>query len=196
MYLYIRFNVFVFFFCTFLLYKNFSYAISDSEIYQSNRCLEIIKRAEDHFNIPKGILWAIAYHESKKKHSYHKGLLIVWPWTVSINGKGYHFSNKKQAVKFTESLVNKGVKNIDIGCMQINLKYHSKAFKSISHAFTPYDNINYGAQFLVQKYKQSGSWKKAIGHYHSTDNNKASNYLKKVYQVHQLVYPNKGLGIK
>ena len=58
------------------------------------------------------------------------GDFISWPWTINMGGKGKFFDNKDKALNYTKNFINKGKKNIDIGCMQINYMYHPKAFKT------------------------------------------------------------------
>jgi hypothetical protein len=120
--------------------------------------------------------------ESGKKHSKYN-LTIVWPWTVNVEGKGYYFKNMEEAVSFTKKQLSSGKSSIDVGCMQISLKHHPKAFESLEQAFTPQHNIDYGAQFLKQKYLSLGSWDKAIGHYHSGNQERAQKYRLSVQKI-------------
>jgi len=53
---------------------------------------------------------------------------LAWPWTINAQGKGQFFKTKAEAVKAIKNLQAQGVKSIDVGCMQINLSYHGKAF--------------------------------------------------------------------
>jgi hypothetical protein len=67
--------------------------------------------------------------------------------------------------------------------MQINLKHHPDAFKSIEHAFDPVSNITYGAEFLKKKYAQLGNWLQAIAHYHSATHELGSKYKESVVKI-------------
>ena len=40
--------------------------------------------------------------------------------------------------------------NIDVGCMQINIKWHKNNFKKISDMFEVNPNVSYAASFLKQ----------------------------------------------
>ena len=128
------------------------------------------------------MIYSIALHESGKKHST-SGKLLPWPWAVNVEGAGYHFNTKEEAVKFVKAELAKGKKSIDVGCMQINLKHHPKAFASIEEAFDPARNVNYGAQFLESKYAATKSWKTAIAHYHSATEFYGKRYLQSVTQL-------------
>jgi soluble lytic murein transglycosylase-like protein len=93
----------------------------------------------------------------------------AWPWTVNVEGKGFYFNSKKEAVFFVRKQLQEGKTSIDVGCMQINLKHHPEAFVKLEQAFNPRHNIGYAASFLVKKFAELGSWGKAIAHYHSAN---------------------------
>ena len=61
-----------------------------------------------------------------------------------------------------------GVTSIDVGCMQVNLKQHPRAFPTLDAAFDPATNIAYAAKFLKAKKMSKGSWVSAVAHYHSS----------------------------
>ena len=80
----------------------------------------------------------------------------------------------------------KGVKSIDVGCMQINLAYHPDAFENLEEAFNPYKNVEYGAKFLKKLYKQKGNnWNRAATAYHSNLPQKAKKYAIKLSKVYK-----------
>lgn len=161
------------------VYSNTSFAAIDKEILESKKCSSVFARFEEQYKIPKNTLHAISLQETQKAHSKHN-ISLVWPWTVNSRGKGYYFDSKNDAIKFVQDQIKSGNKSVDVGCMQINLKYHSKAFTSIEEAFSPKANIEYGAKLLKDNKKSSGSWSKAIGNYHSYQEKRAANYSLKV----------------
>ena len=54
-----------------------------------------------------------------------------------------------------------------VGCMQINLMHHKKAFPSIEAAFDPAINVAYGAKYLAVLHRETSSWFTAVKRYHS-----------------------------
>ena len=82
--------------------------------------------------------------------------------------------------KYVLKNVEKKDFNLDVGCMQINLKWHKNNFKKISDMLAIEPNVSYAASFLLQLKNKHGSWNKAIKHYHSSDPNKNKPYLIKV----------------
>lgn len=117
--------------------------------------------------IPTGLLQAISKIESGRKDE--KGRIFSWPWTINAEGKGYFFPTKEKAIEAVLALKKKGVRLIDVGCAQINLYHHPKAFKTLEDAFDPETNLKYAAHFLLNLQKEHGSWHKAVAHYHSAN---------------------------
>ncbi|AAU03920.1 lytic transglycosylase domain-containing protein [Rickettsia typhi] len=165
---------------SFFLFSN--QIIADPEIAESFKCSKLFPYFEKKFNIPSNTLYSIALKESGKKHSTRK-IKLVWPWTVNVEGKGYYFNSKREAINFVRIALIKGQASIDVGCMQINLKHHLEAFNSLDQAFDPHNNIRYGAAFLRSKYDQLGNWYKAIAHYHSANHSLGGKYKQDVIKI-------------
>lgn len=129
-------------------------------------CTDYLPRHEREYGIPVHLLAAIASTESGR---YNKeiGLSLPWPWTINVEGKGYFFDSKEQAVAAVRELQKRGFQSIDVGCMQVNLHHHPNAFNSLEQAFEPAYNIAYAAHFLKQNFDEEGSWRKATADYHS-----------------------------
>ncbi|TCS60931.1 lysozyme family protein [Varunaivibrio sulfuroxidans] len=130
-------------------------------------CFRAAQKQERLRAIPGYLLQAMALAESGRWDD-RKGENIAWPWTVTAGGKGAFFTTKAEAVAFVEELQKQGVRNIDVGCMQVNLMYHPDAFASLGAAFTPDANAAYAAKLLVRRQKNTTSWLQAAGNYHST----------------------------
>jgi hypothetical protein len=82
-------------------------------------------------------------------------------------GKGQYFPSKQEALAAARAIRARGVRNMDVGCMQINMMYHGDAFTGLEEAFDPAANVAYAARFLQQLYVKMGSWHEAAGRYHS-----------------------------
>ena len=157
---------------------SYSYT-SDKLIDGAKLCTRHFPRQEKKYGIPMHLLAAIATTESGR---YHKKLKmpLPWPWTINAEGKGFYLKNKKDAIRKIEQLKAQGIQSIDVGCMQINLIHHAKAFRNLSEALDPDHNIGYAAKFLRKNYNSSKSWLKAAANYHSKTPSKGRKYLKKV----------------
>ena len=142
-----------------------------------NSCEKTIKSLELQTDIPKGLLLGIGKAEAIRKIN---NKYIIWPWTINHAGKSMFFDTKKQMRNYVFKNLKRNDFNIDVGCMQINIKWHKNNFKKISDMFEVNPNISYAASFLQQLKNKYGSWDKAIKHYHSSDPKKNKPYLIKV----------------
>ncbi|MFN7038914.1 MAG: lytic transglycosylase domain-containing protein [Alphaproteobacteria bacterium] len=156
-------------------------AIAEEDIIlrDSNKCLRYFSYFERTHNIPQDLLKAVSIIETKRWHDNSKTYL-PWPWAVNSQGKAYYFNSKQEAIREVKKMLEAGQKSIDVGCMQINLHYHPKAFKNLEEAFEPRNNISYGASFLKNNYERHQNWKNAVAAYHSETPEKGHPYAYKV----------------
>ena len=140
-----------------------------------NLCSIAINDVEKSHNIKQNLLQTIASVESGKYIS-SVGRRLPWPWTVHAQGKGKYYKTKQEAITAVKQLQQKGITNIDVGCMQINLKYHGKSFTNLEEAFDPKKNVAYSATFLQKLYKRNHDWKKTAMQYHSKNTRRGINY--------------------
>jgi len=142
-------------------------------------CAKHTRLQERKRHIPTHLLTAISLTESGRWDQV-QGENVAWPWTVTSGGKGQFFDSKQEALAEVEILLTEGVRNIDVGCMQINLHYHADAFETLSDAFDPKLNTAYAAKFLAKLKTRANSWTDAAGTYHSSTPDKKKYYLNKV----------------
>jgi hypothetical protein len=154
-------------------------AKADHLLNHAAECHRHFAHYEQAFRIPKGLLSAISLTETKR---WHGGIsrYIYWPWAANVEGKPYYFDSREEAVNKINTLRAKGIRSIDVSCMQINLLHHPKAFSSIEQAFDPEYNIAYAAWFLANNFKRHGDWSKAIAAYHSETPTLGRQYLDRV----------------
>jgi hypothetical protein len=153
------------------------------EAQQSALCTAGLKEAEQRWNIPHGLLATMAKVESGRPLAGEG--LQPWPWTIDADGQGYFFESKAAAIAWAEQAQNRGVKLMDVGCMQVNLQYHASAFASLEQAFDPAANADYAARFLRQLKdgNADGNWFTAVGFYHSQTPFLAAAYRQAVTDV-------------
>ena len=129
-------------------------------------CALSVARMEEKYALKTHLLETIASVESGI-FDHKSKQFISWPWSVNVHGKGYRFATKEEAVQKVKELQAQGIRSIDVGCMQISLKFHGNSFESIEDALSPEKNVEYSAQFLSKLYRQKGDWQKAAMAYHS-----------------------------
>ncbi len=145
----------------------------------SEVCALSVARMEEKYGIKNHLLETIASVESGVWDNETR-TFISWPWSINVNGKGYRYSSKEEAVAAVKNFQAQGITSIDVGCMQISLKFHGKSFESVEDAMDPDTNVEYSAQFLKKLYLKKGSWQKAAMAYHSKVNEYAQVYKAKL----------------
>ncbi|GAB4228754.1 MAG: hypothetical protein Tsb0032_35530 [Kiloniellaceae bacterium] len=145
-------------------------------------CREQAAETEQERDLPPHLLSAIAKTESGRWHA-GEGANLAWPWTVMAEGRGRYLPSKAAAIETVRRLQAQGVRNIDVGCMQVNLYYHPEAFENLEEAFDPAVNMAYAADFLVELRQEARSWTRAVGQYHSRRAVRSNKYRAKVFKA-------------
>lgn len=135
--------------------------------------------AETH-GIPTQVMLAITRVETGRKMD---GSLVPWPWAVNQAGEPHWFETLQQAEVYVNDALLAGYSNIDIGCFQLNYRWHGEQFTSLQAMFDPFKNADYAARFLRENHRQKGNWVDAVAVYHSQTRVNAEAYIKKVETV-------------
>ncbi|MEE8444162.1 MAG: transglycosylase SLT domain-containing protein [Alphaproteobacteria bacterium] len=129
-------------------------------------CRAAIDAAERIERLPRLLLHAVSLAESGRWDP-HRQASVAWPWTVNNGGEAKYLPSRDAAIALVRRLRAKGETNIDVGCMQINLKHHGAAFASLEEAIDPIHNVAYAARLLKKLRRDTGAWAHAIGQYHN-----------------------------
>ncbi len=155
-------------------------ATSEYEPAGSEICRQSAKQAALATGVPLSVLRAISLTETGRKQN---GKFLSWPWTVNMEGKGRWFNNKTDALQFAASGLQRGARSFDIGCFQINYRWHGRAFRSIEQMFDPNANALYAARYLLRLFQEKGSWNAAAGAYHSRTSKYAKPYAARFSRI-------------
>ena len=149
----------------------------------ASTCSEAARSAELRNGMPIGLLTAVGHVESGG-----------WGWSVNGNNglPGKRFATADDALAYTGDLLGSGVRTIDIGCFQVDLRYHPEAFQRWQDGFDQDTNANAAAQILTRLHAQTGDWSRAIALYHSGDPQRGELYLQAVMNAWS--GPSKDLG--
>lgn len=139
-------------------------------------CTRAAQKAANETGVPLPVLLAITLTETGRKTD---GALQPWPWAINQAGKGHWFSTAEDAVQFAEDQLDLGLRNFDVGCFQVNHRWHSKGFSSTLDMFDPASNALYAARFLADLYTEHGDWSLAAAAYHSRTPEFADKYRAK-----------------
>lgn len=141
-------------------------------------CETHVRVAEREHGIPSGLLVAIARTESGRSRG--KGAFGAWPWTLNVEGQGHYFKNRADARAKLVSVIGDGVRSVDVGCLQINYRWHGQEFTDIDAMLDPATNADYAARYLKSLRDQYGDWDTAVAYYHSRDPDRGTAYRERV----------------
>jgi len=143
-------------------------------------CRNSAELAARESGVPLDILMAISLTETGRKTA--EGLQ-PWPWTVNMEGVGKWFETKQAAMNYVAENFKRGARSFDVGCFQLNFKWHGDAFASVEQMFEPKANALYAATHLRDLYLEKKDWAKAAGAYHSRTPKYATKYIARFTQI-------------
>lgn len=143
-------------------------------------CDQAAQVAAQQTGVPLVVMQALTRAETGRGGG---GQLEPWPWAVNQAGQGHWFDSAAEAEQFVEAQLQFGYSNLDVGCFQLNHRWHSQGFASLSAMFQPQENALYAAQYIAEKYQETGDWVLAAGAYHSGTVAHAEKYSARFEQI-------------
>jgi hypothetical protein len=143
-----------------------------------NICLAEARRAEAIHGIPTGLMQSITRVESGRKMV--TGEYMPWAWTLNDRGEGLFFDSREAALAYLRDAVATPGHSVDVGCMQVNTKWHADGFPDLADMLDPVHNASYAAGFLLDLHAAHQSWDEAVKHYHSAEPRKNVAYHRRV----------------
>jgi soluble lytic murein transglycosylase-like protein len=117
--------------------------------------------------VPLNVLYSVGLTETGRRGE-------LSPYDMNIDGQAVHSASLAEAMARFAQAKGRGAKFIDIGCMQINQRFHGADFRSLSEMFDPVRNVEYAANFLKALKAQEGSWTLAVARYNAGPGNPAA----------------------
>lgn len=134
------------------------------------------------------LIYSVALAESARANSPRN--LGPHPWTLRSN-KAFYKSTKQEAVDKLNQLL-KHTTSIDVGLMQINVRWHGDKVSKPSDLLDPDINMKVGATYLAEMISSTPhDLELAIGKYHvgpsiTSDNiDRAKNYGQRVLAIYK-----------
>ena len=143
----------------------------------SDHCLQAASDAAKRTGVPYDVLRAIATVETGREGR-------PWPWTVNFGGDGRWFDSAREAEASAAEALGQGATNVDLGCFQLNYRWHAEGFASVADMLDPVQNATYAAEFLAEHFAQTGDWALAAAAYHSATPEYATAYQAKFETVY------------
>jgi len=152
-------------------------------------CERAIQTAARQIEVPENVLRAVALAESGRSD---QGQMRPWPWAVNAAGKGSWFPTREDARTYAQGVLATGSRNLDIGCFQLNHRWHGGKFPTLDAMFDPLENARQAAAFLADLYAETGDWTLAAGAYHSRTPDLADRYRKRFETLLAALPPDSG----
>jgi soluble lytic murein transglycosylase-like protein len=119
-----------------------------------------MSRAARRHAVPLGVLYAVGLSETGRKG-------VLNPYALNVDGKTVLAADLRGAVAHFHDAKRNGAKLIDLGCMQINHRYHGDKFPHLEAMLDPVRNVDYAARFLKELRAREGNWTMAVARYNA-----------------------------
>ena len=141
------------------------------------------------YELDPTLLYSIALAESARGRG--DGNIAPWPWTLRVLSEPGIYAKNASEAKQELSRLLKSHKSIDIGMMQINLRYHGHRVKAPEDLLDPQIALNVGAQILRETLDSAeGDLELGIGRYHSWEEDRARNYGARILAFYRNIKSN------
>ncbi|MCC5956005.1 MAG: transglycosylase SLT domain-containing protein [Natronohydrobacter sp.] len=139
-------------------------------------CDTAARAAAMRHNVPLDVLRAVALTETGRMRN---GRMEPWPWALNMGGPGFWPDTRAAALTMARAQIDQGRRNIDLGCFQVNFRWHGQNFASLDDMIDPEKNADYAARLLSQHKSRLGTWDAAAGAYHSGTQTLAARYIER-----------------
>lgn len=150
-------------------------------------CETLATEAGRQHGLPEGLLVAIARTESGIARDASD--LRAWPWSANVEGQSHYYDTRQEMLAHLNSVWSADISNFDVGCMQLNYRWHGEGFADLDRMLDPETNVGYAARYLKNLYEETGSWDGATRYYHSRDPDRGAAYLERVRKMQTTLAP-------
>jgi soluble lytic murein transglycosylase-like protein len=123
-------------------------------------CEREMTRAAALTGVPLNVLYSVGLTETGRAGE-------LGPYDMNVDGREVRSESLAKAMARFSEATARGAKLIDIGCMQINHRYHAAHFASLAAMFDPSRNVGYAANYLKTLKAQEGNWTLAVARYNA-----------------------------
>lgn len=119
------------------------------------------------------ILYAVALTESRKDSEQNR--VMPWPWAINNAGNAFIPNSQQEAEALLNQMLDQGKRNIDVGIMQVNLRWHGHRVAKPEQLLIPSTNLEIGASVLSEAIQSvPGNLAHGIGRYYTWKNEPAA----------------------
>lgn len=111
------------------------------------------------------LLYAVALVESARVSG---NVAAPWPWALNHSGRTFYPGNPQAAIDQVRDALSAGKRAIDVGLMQVNLRWHRHRVRRPEDLVDPLTNLQVGADILAEAIGSSpGDLVLGVGRYHA-----------------------------
>jgi soluble lytic murein transglycosylase-like protein len=170
----------------FLLCVGLGWPLSARQTDPTVTCDAAAATAAKRHGVPFDVLRTITRVETGRRVN---GVFAPWPWALNAGGKGYWLPTREAALDKARAILATGRRNLDLGCFQINHRWHAQHFANVEDMLDPGLNADYAARYLRRHYARLGDWTAAAGAYHSRTKAHADRYLARYRKTYAALRP-------
>ncbi len=127
-------------------------------------CEREMTRAAAATGVPLNVLYSVGLTETGRAGE-------LGPYDMNVDGREVHSETLADALSRFAAARTQGARFIDVGCMQINVRFHGGRFASLADMFDPAQNVDYAARFLKTLKAETGFWTLAVARYNAGPGN-------------------------
>lgn len=128
--------------------------------------------------------YAVALCESGYHSDPSKGLVAPYPWVLRTPDGPVYGESRAEAERALHRALKKS-KSVDVGLMQINLRWNGHRVKVPAELLDPTTNLRVAAEILNELFaRHPHDAVKAIGLYHSSNPKRAAGYGRTVWRIY------------
>ncbi len=123
-------------------------------------CEREMTRAAAESGVPLNVLYSVGLTETGSRGE-------LGPYDMNVDGRDVHSDTLGQAMARFAAAQGGGARFIDVGCMQIDVRFHGRRFGSVADMFDPARNVDYAARYLKALKAETGAWTLAVARYNA-----------------------------
>lgn len=121
------------------------------------------------------VLYAVALVESAQIRQ--RAVVAPWPWALNREGQAIIPGTRAEAGDILRASIDQGIRSIDVGLMQVNLRWNGHRVARPEQLLNPATNIRIGADILAEAIASAPDDEAlGIGRYHAGFRNDAEAY--------------------
>lgn len=137
----------------------------------------------EQYGLDSWLLYAISIEESNHFNP-RTGKIYPWRWVIHYDGELTYHDNEDQARAHINRLEARGVRNYDVGPLQINRAWHGDRVASAHQLLGVHKSLEIAAEILTEARALSPSDKQLwVGRYRSWKDKRARAYANRIFHI-------------